>query len=148
MKEGTPVSDHLDEFNRIVLDLKNIECKVEGEDQALILLCSLPPSFEHFVDTMLYSSRRDSISINDVKDALNSKELKKKVSENWGNNYADDLVARSRSNKKGLVVIEKNLDQNLDQVSVKIVKRKDTGKMNTRYSKRKRRTMVLQILVM
>ena len=136
MKEGTPVSDHLDEFNRIVLDLKNIECKVEGEDQALILLCSLPPSFEHFVDTMLYSSRRDSISINDVKDALNSMELKKKVSENWGNNYADDLVARSRSNKNGLVVIEKNLDQNLDLVSVKIVKRKDTGKMNARYSEK------------
>ena len=25
MKEGTPISDHLDEFNRIVIDLKNIE---------------------------------------------------------------------------------------------------------------------------
>ena len=25
MKESTPVSDHLDEFNRIVIDLKNIE---------------------------------------------------------------------------------------------------------------------------
>ena len=25
MKEGTPVFDHLDEFNRIVIDLKNIE---------------------------------------------------------------------------------------------------------------------------
>ena len=69
MKEGTLVSDHLDEFNRIVLDLKNIECRVEDEDQALILLCSLPPPFEHFVDTMLYGSGRDSISINDVKDA-------------------------------------------------------------------------------
>ena len=32
MKEGTLVSDHLDEFNRIVIDLKNIECKVEDED--------------------------------------------------------------------------------------------------------------------
>ena len=32
MKESTPVSDHLDEFNRIVIDLKNIECKVEDED--------------------------------------------------------------------------------------------------------------------
>ena len=69
MKEGTPVSDHLDEFNKIFLDLKNIECKVEDEDHALILLCSLPPSFEHFVNTMLYGSRRDSISVNDVKDA-------------------------------------------------------------------------------
>ena len=69
MKEGTPISNHLNEFNRIVIDLKNIECKVEDEDQALILLCSLPPSFEHFVNTMLYGSRRDSISVNDVKDA-------------------------------------------------------------------------------
>ena len=32
MKEGTLVSDHLDEFNRIVLDLKIFECKVEDED--------------------------------------------------------------------------------------------------------------------
>ena len=101
MKEGTPVSDHLDEFNRIAIDLKNVECKVEDEDQALILLCSLPPSFEHFVDTMLYGLGRDSISIDDVKDALNSKELKKKVSENWGDNQADGLIARSRSNENG-----------------------------------------------
>ena len=81
MKEGTPISNHLDEFNRIVLDLKNIECKVEDEDQALILLCSLPP-FKHFVDTTLNGFGKDSISIDDVKDALNSKELKNKYSEN------------------------------------------------------------------
>ena len=50
--------------------------------------------------------------------------------------------------KMGVVVVVKNLDQILDLVSVTTVKRKDTGKMNARYSKRKRRTMVLQILVM
>ena len=50
--------------------------------------------------------------------------------------------------KMGLVVIEKNLDQSLDLVSVTIVKRKDIGKKNARYSKRKRRKRVLQILVM
>ena len=82
MKEGAPISNHLNEFNRIVIDLKNIECKVEDEDQALIVLCSLPPSFDHFVDTMLYSFGRDSTSSDDLKGALNSKELKKKVSKN------------------------------------------------------------------
>jgi hypothetical protein len=101
MKEGTLVFDHLDEFNRVILDLKNIDCKVDDEDQALIMLCSLPTSFEHFVDTMLYGFGRDTISIDDVKDALNSKELKKRASENWGDNQAKGLVARDRSNEKG-----------------------------------------------
>ena len=50
--------------------------------------------------------------------------------------------------KMGLVVIEKNLDQSLDLVSVTTVKRKDIGKKSARYSKRKRRKAVLQILVM
>lgn len=54
MKEGTPVSNHLDEFNRIILDLKNIDCKLDDEDHVLILLCSLPTPFEHFIDTILY----------------------------------------------------------------------------------------------
>ena len=46
--------------------------------------------------------------------------------------------------KMGLVVIEKNLGL----VSVTIVKMKDSGKLKARYSKRKRRMRVLQILVM
>ena len=101
MNEGIPVSYHLDEFHKIVLNLKNIDCKVDDEDQALIMLCSLPTSFEHFVDTMLYGSGRDTISINDVKDALNSKELKKRASKNWGDNQAEGLIARDRFIEKG-----------------------------------------------
>ena len=42
MKEGTPIAKHLDEFNKIIFDLKNIDIKLEDEDQLLILLCSLP----------------------------------------------------------------------------------------------------------
>jgi hypothetical protein len=42
MREGMALCDHLDYFNRIILDLKNIDIKVDDEDEALILLCSLP----------------------------------------------------------------------------------------------------------
>jgi hypothetical protein len=50
--------------------MKNIDIKVDDEDQALILLCLLPDSFDNFVNSMLYS--RDTISLADVKSALNS----------------------------------------------------------------------------
>ncbi|GKC74612.1 hypothetical protein Tco_1120495 [Tanacetum coccineum] len=54
MPVGQKIFEHIDEFNKIVLDLVNIEVKFEDEDIALLLLTSLPASYEHFVDTLLY----------------------------------------------------------------------------------------------
>ena len=48
------IKDYLDELNKILMNLKIIDVKINEEDQALILLYSLPPSFENFVNSMLY----------------------------------------------------------------------------------------------
>ena len=56
------------------MDLKNIDVRIDEEDQALILLYSLPNSFENFVNSMLYG--RDTLSLEDVKSALHCKELR------------------------------------------------------------------------
>uniref|UniRef100_A0A803PQD5 Uncharacterized protein n=1 Tax=Cannabis sativa TaxID=3483 RepID=A0A803PQD5_CANSA len=53
MDESKELRSHLDEFNKIVLDLNNIGFKIEEEDQAIILLISLPKIYEHFVETIL-----------------------------------------------------------------------------------------------
>ena len=79
MKEGSVVKEHLDAFNSIIMDLGNVDIKVDSKDQALILLCSLPRSYDAFVNTLLYG--KDSISLEDVSSALKSRELKKSFSE-------------------------------------------------------------------
>jgi hypothetical protein len=38
---GTPFSEYLDKFNKIIMDLKN-NIKIDDKDQALIVLYSLP----------------------------------------------------------------------------------------------------------
>ncbi|PKI71749.1 hypothetical protein CRG98_007882 [Punica granatum] len=84
MSPRTSVGDHVNPFNQIVVDLANTEVKIEDDDQTLLLLCSLLEAYESFVDTILYG--RISITLEDVKASLNSKELQKKVMEHHGGN--------------------------------------------------------------
>ncbi|KAH9684681.1 DNA (cytosine-5)-methyltransferase [Citrus sinensis] len=49
MKDGVAMKDHVDEFNKLILDLENVNIILEDEDMALILRSSLPESYEHFV---------------------------------------------------------------------------------------------------
>ena len=97
MKEGTAMKDHLDEFNKLILDLENVNVMLEDEDRALILLSSLPNSYEHFVDTLLYG--RQTLTLKDVKNALESKDLKKR-SDFKDQAIGDGLFVKTKSEKK------------------------------------------------
>ncbi|GJS75935.1 retrovirus-related pol polyprotein from transposon TNT 1-94 [Tanacetum coccineum] len=62
--------------NAVILCLGNKilrEVKYEDEDLALLLLTSLPASYEHFVETLLYG--REALTLEDVMATLNSKEI-------------------------------------------------------------------------
>lgn len=72
MLEDTQIKPHITEFNSIVTELHNIDVKIDDEDQILLQLVSLPPSFKHFRDTVIYD--RETISIEDVKTNLMSKQ--------------------------------------------------------------------------
>ena len=68
--------DELDTFNKLILDLENIDVSIDDEDQALLLLSSLPRSYATFKDTLLYG--RESLTLDEIQAALNSKELNHK----------------------------------------------------------------------
>ncbi|GJX54844.1 retrovirus-related pol polyprotein from transposon TNT 1-94 [Tanacetum coccineum] len=91
----TKLSDHIDEFHRLILDLANIDIEVEDEDQALMLLTSLPSSYENFVETFLCG--REFLTMEHVLTTLNSRELKKRT-EGTKEETSNGLYVRGRSN--------------------------------------------------
>src|SRR4051812_39727093 len=106
MIDGTPIKKHLDDFNAIIMDLGSIDIKVGAEDQVLILLCSLPPAYETFADTLLYG--QDSISMEDVSNALKFKELK-----------GTFLDMKEASHGEGLLVNERKQQDNRSEGEIK-----------------------------
>ncbi|GKF02842.1 retrovirus-related pol polyprotein from transposon TNT 1-94, partial [Tanacetum coccineum] len=96
MSPCTKLGDHIDEFNKLILDLANINIEIEDEDQTLMLLTSLPPFYENFVETLLYG--RESLTIEDVLATLNSRELKKRT-EGTKEETGDGLYVRGRSGR-------------------------------------------------
>jgi hypothetical protein len=99
LQEGGSVPNHLTVFKYIVSDLQAMKVKYEDEDFGLILLCSLPSSFANFRDTILYS--RDTLTLNDVCEALQAKEkMKHMVSSDGSASNGEALAARGRTEKK------------------------------------------------
>lgn len=74
MQEGQKLNNHTDEFNKLCLDLENIDINYDEEDKVpLVLLHYLPRTYETFVDILKHG--REKLSLEDVFGASNSKEL-------------------------------------------------------------------------
>nr|GEZ40325.1 zinc finger, CCHC-type [Tanacetum cinerariifolium] len=102
MSLGTKLDDHIDEFNKLILDLANIDIEIKDEDQAVMLLRSLSSSYENFVETLLYE--RESLRMEDVLATLNPRELKKRT-EAIKEEMGDGLYVRGRSDHSGEVIL-------------------------------------------
>ena len=83
--------DYSDQLNTILIELRNIDVKVEDEDAALILLVSLPLSYENFVQSFIVG--KDTISLEEVRSYLHSKELRHKAAGTGADNQAVGLGA-------------------------------------------------------
>ena len=97
MHEDKSIDEQLHTFNKLILDLEQIDVTVDDEDQALLLLTSLPKSYSNFKDTLLYG--RESLTLDEIQATLNSKELNHR-SEDEGNAVAEGLNVRGRSDKR------------------------------------------------
>ena len=52
MFRGTFITSQFENFDSIIMDFGSIDVKIEAEDKAMILLCSLSQSSNHLRETM------------------------------------------------------------------------------------------------
>jgi len=60
MHEGTPIKSYIAEFTSIINELDKIDVKIEeieDEDQALLLMCSLPSLYKRFREAIIYRGK-------------------------------------------------------------------------------------------
>ncbi|KAG8492966.1 hypothetical protein CXB51_010297 [Gossypium anomalum] len=101
LEEGAFVHEHLIVFKEIPANLEAMEVQYDKKDLGLILLCSLPPSYSTFRDTILYS--RESLTVDEVYDSLTSQD--RNADNDHGRtqerNPCDKSKGRSKSSNRG-----------------------------------------------
>uniref|UniRef100_A0A5B7BZJ7 Putative copia LTR rider n=1 Tax=Davidia involucrata TaxID=16924 RepID=A0A5B7BZJ7_DAVIN len=97
-KKGTSMLKHLDNFNKVLADLQNLDEEIKEEDKALLLLNSLPDSYDHLTTTLLYG--KDKIKFDDVSNALVNNEYRKRDQHVHRDTVSEALTVRGRSDEK------------------------------------------------
>ncbi|GJY58466.1 hypothetical protein Tco_0458358 [Tanacetum coccineum] len=68
LEEGSNLHDHINSFNQLVYQLTNVDDAIKDEEQALLMLSSLPKSYKPFMQTML--TGRTALTFEDVLKAV------------------------------------------------------------------------------
>ena len=85
MRHGDSVAEHLNAFNTMVSYLVPVEIKISDEDKCIILLCSLPDSWDGLV--VAIGSNTTSLKFDEVVSSLLSKEMRRKNMEGQRTTY-------------------------------------------------------------
>ena len=92
MTPGMSIEEHLDHFNKIILDLENIDIAVSDEDKAIMLLTSLDASYTNMKEAIMYG--RDSLTFDKVQSILHARELQKQKESNEESGEGSNIKGR------------------------------------------------------
>ena len=101
MAENALVAQHLNEFNTITNQLSSVEIDFDDEIRALIILASLPNSWEAMRMAVSNSIGKEKLKYNDIRDLILAKEIRRRdAGESSGSGSALNLETRGRGNDR------------------------------------------------
>ena len=100
MAEGASVAQHLNELNTITTQLSSVEIEFDDEVRALILLSSLPDSWNATVTAVSSSSGNSKLKFDDVRDLVLSEEIRRRESGETSNSSALHTESRGRTSER------------------------------------------------
>ena len=102
LKRGLSIDEHMNNYTKLLIDLVNVDVKIEEEDKSLILLNSLPDEeYETFTLTLI--NGKQTLNYSNVSAALVNYELRRhdKLSSSEGTSTEALMVRGRGSNRKG-----------------------------------------------
>ncbi|RDX97850.1 hypothetical protein CR513_19326, partial [Mucuna pruriens] len=99
-KECTSLSDHLNEFQRIINQMSRMGIKFEDEILGLLLLNSLPESWETFKVSMINLAPNGVVSLQMVKGSVLNEDMRRKTQGSSSQPKVLVIENRGRSQKK------------------------------------------------
>jgi hypothetical protein len=101
MAEGTPVAQHLNEFNTITNQLSSMEINFDDEIRALIVLASLPNSWEAMRMVVSNSAGKSILRYEDIRDLILNEEVRRRHrGETLSSGFALNLETSGRGQEK------------------------------------------------
>ena len=92
---------YLNEFKTITNQLSSVEIDFDDEIRALIVLASLPNSWEAMRMTVSNSARKEKLKYNNIRDLILAEEIRRRDSgETSRSSFALNLETRGRGNDK------------------------------------------------
>ncbi|TXG56626.1 hypothetical protein EZV62_017939 [Acer yangbiense] len=95
MLDQRSMTDNMDDFRKIIQDLEGMYVTVDDEDQAVILLNSLPERYKNFVETIKYG--RQTFKLSEVQAAITAKDAEIRAGEKKANDAEGKKVKKLRT---------------------------------------------------
>ncbi|KAG9453509.1 hypothetical protein H6P81_006413 [Aristolochia fimbriata] len=77
MSEGTPIADHLNDFNKLWAQIEAVDLKFDDDVKALMFMCSLPESWDTMI-TSISNATKEKLKFDEVLSAILNKEMMKR----------------------------------------------------------------------